>query len=38
MEIAGASMLSALAREAQENSAADLDDVVVIDGRVVVED
>lgn len=38
MEIAGASMLSALAREAKENSATDLDGVVVIDGRVVVED
>ncbi len=38
MEIAGSSMLSALAREAKENTAAALEGVVVIDGRVVVED
>ena len=38
MEIAGSSMLAALAREAEESTAAALEGVVVIDGRVVVED
>ena len=38
MEIAGSSMLAALAREAEESTAAALEGVVLIDGRVVVED